>query len=349
MADTPSLRSFLETERPDVLADLSATEPGLEKTAYNRQTSLVSQLLRTDDPIVRSPDEASGRTDSVDVVVHMGCHAPRTPHVIDATLDVLEALGYRCVPIGGFSNCCGILDAKAGDLETADRVDSNRFENAAAFDPDYLVTECTSCHATTAALSAGYRDPDFEVISMTELMRRHRDELAETVSDTSPVTVTLHDHHGSFDWMPAAEHDYARDVFSALPGVTVVEMAHSKGDALPCSHGYYDGEVDVDHRSRAVWREAVDAGADVLINFWHACERELAWYEPEFDAVTKNYAPFVAERLGFEYDNLAKRYRHWGREGRLDDILADARETYRANGLTNDRAREVAAAAFQPA
>lgn len=346
------LRPHLADAKPDVLEQIeSEAGSGLDKAAHNREARHVQQLLTTEDPIVKSPRQAPelvGDDTPVDVVVHMGCHAIRTPHIVDATLDLLDVLGYTAVPLGGFSNCCGILDIGEGDLETADAVDTNRFENAAAFDPDVFVTECTSCHATTETVSMGYRDPGFELRSMTELLLERLDDLLEHVERTDPVTVTLHDHHGSYGWMPPEQHDYARDLFGSLPGVDVVEMEHSREDYLPCNFGQDPDELGHDDLSRDVWREAEDAGADVLINFWHACDRELAWYEPDFPLVTTNYVTFVAERLGIEHENRTKRYKILGREGRLDELLTAAQDTYLANGLTDAEAWELAEAVFTP-
>lgn len=346
-----TLREHLEATNPEAMDALGTKSAGLDKAAHNRESYHVHQLLRTDERIVNAPEELESLTEDdadVDVVVHMGCHAVRTPHIIDATMDLLETLGYRTVPLGGFNNCCGILDATQGDLETAEQVDSNRFRNVAAFDPDYMITECTSCHATTETLSMGYRDPDFQLMSLIELLYRRRGDVVDLIESEVPTTVTLHDHHDSYRWMPTEQLEYARDFFSALPGVDVVEMEHSKEDYLPCSFGKDPEEYGVDHLSREVWSEAEDAGADVLVNFWHACERELVWYEPEFPLRTTNYTTFVAERLGFEYENKTKRYKRWGREGRIGRIVDDARPVFAANGLTEAEAERIAETVYLP-
>lgn len=346
-----TMRGYLASENPEALADLGSKSAGLDKSAHNREAAQIHQLLRTEERIIQSPRQAEELLQpevDIDIVVHMGCHAIRTPHIVDATMDILETLGYRTVPIGGFNNCCGILDAAQGDLETADAVDSTRFENAAAFDPTYMVTECTSCHATTETLSMGYRDPDFELTSMIELLNRRRDDIRKHVTETEPVTVTMHDHHGSYDWMPVEQLEYAREFFGSLPGVTVTEMEHSMENFLPCNFGKDPAEFGVDNLSETVWSEAEAAGADVLINFWHACDRELAWYEPQYPLATQNYTTFVAERLGFDYDNKTKQYKIWGAQGRLDAIIDDARPVFMANGLSEPEAREIAASVFVP-
>lgn len=340
-----SLAEYLEAEEAELLEEVAGNEGAEDKGPLNQKSRAVASLLRprSDQQIVQSPRQAQDMLDrDVDVVVHMGCHSIQTPHIVDATMDVLDALDMTTVPLGGFSNCCGILDFQNGDLETAEAVDDNRFANIEAFDPDYAITECTSCFATSHKLSMGYRETDgYAFTSMIEFLHDRRETLADMATVTEPVTVTLHDHYDGFDWTPIEEGNMARALFEALPGVEVVEMTHHHEDGLPCNFYSDLAEWEYDDLTEQVYREAEATGADRLINFWHACHRNMVVYDPHFSIETRNYATFVGERLGYEYRDVTKEYKLAARAGDVDWIIEDARPAIAANGVSEAEARRI--------
>lgn len=343
------LEEYLQESDPEILERIEQEDPDYDKAAKNSESIAVYKLLKKEENrrFIRNPHELEGMADEdIDIVVHMGCHSVQTPHIIDATADLLENLKYTTVPLGGFNNCCGIMDFDNGDLETAERVDRNRFDNMAFFEPTYAITECTACHATTEKLSMGYQSPEFELASMIEFLNQRQDELLETIERTDPVVVALHDHYDSKGWMPEEQAVYARELLSALPGVEIVEMDHSYEDPLPCN--FLADHEEFDDPNRQIFREADAAGADVLITFWHACNRFLAVDEKDFPVTVRNYATFIAERMGFAYQDKYKAYIHAGLAGDVEWILEDARPVYEANGLTDAEAREIIHQNFSP-
>lgn len=335
-----------ESRQESALAD-----PTFDKIEKISDTRSVYKLLRRHDnpQFIRSPDEeADVEPDEIDVVVHMGCHSIATPHIIDATMDVVESLGYNAVAIGGFNNCCGMMDLKSGDVNRGRQVDANRFDNISHFSPTYAVMECTACHAKTATLSLRERSPEFEVISMVSFLNNHRDQLIENISVSDSVTIALHDHYDERGWMPDSEADNARELFSALPGVDIVEMQHSRGDRLPCTFLADSRKYPYDDLNTQIFNECVNAGADVLVGFWHACNRSLAPTERDFPVTLRNYATFVGERLGFSYQDIFKKYVHMGLAGEEERILAEAKPIYEANGVTEQQARQIISTHFTP-
>lgn len=349
MGKEQSLQEYLDNADEEVVNAIGKSS--LEKGEHNRGSNEIYNLLvpPEDQKIVFSPDQAEELTEEeIDVVVHMGCHAIRTPHIIDSTLDILEKLGYSSVPLGGFNNCCGILDIRKGNLSAAERVDDNRFNNIKAFDPDYALTECTSCYATTEKFSLGYRSPDFEVESMLEFLADRTDELVDKTTEEEQVTIAIHDHYDSNGWTTLDQAAYAREIFSALPDVNVVEIEHSMEDSIPCNFLADVSNYEFDDLSEQIFKEAEAAGADILINFWHACHRHLVTYEPEFTVKTKNYTTFIAERLGYSYADKNKIYKKEGVKGNVDKIIEDARPVFQANGLSEDDARMTIEKHFSP-
>ena len=53
-----------------------------------------------------------------DYVFYTGCNVLKTPHIALLCLDIMDALDIRYRVLGGPSHCCGILQYRAGDLET---------------------------------------------------------------------------------------------------------------------------------------------------------------------------------------------------------------------------------------
>ncbi|THE64698.1 (Fe-S)-binding protein [Salinadaptatus halalkaliphilus] len=261
-------------------------------------------------------------------------------------MDILEKLEFEAVALGGYNNCCGIEDMKRGNIETAETLDDNRFENISALDPDYAVAECSSCHSITETASLGYRSPDFEFPFMPEFLLAHRERFRDAIEVTNPVTVTFHDHFDYRGWMSDEQMDIIRDLFATLPGVEIVEMEHTKSDRLPCALSASPDEHPYDDINRQIYREAEAAGADVLVNIWHGCHRCLLPQEHEFPVTTKNYSTFLAERLGFEYSDTNCEYLRLAREEDLDAVVEAARSIFEANNLSEERAHQVVEAHY---
>lgn len=338
-----SLREQLDREVPDWLDQVERTEPETTKSESLRTVRTLASLLQPADDrqFVQHPEEAEIPPEDVEIVVHMGCHSAKTPVIIDSIMDILDELAYDAVALGGHNNCCGIEDMKRGDIETAEKLDSNRFENIDAFDPDYAVAECSSCHAVTQTASLGYRSADFEFPFLPEFLNDHRERFLDRVEVSDPVTVTFHDHFDYRGWMPDEQSETIRDLFSSLPGVDIVEMEHTRSERLPCNLAVAPDDHPYDDINRQIYREAEAAGADVLIDIFHGCHRSLLRYDHEFSTTTKNYATFLAERLGFEYRDKNRAYFRAAATGDVDAIIEDARPVFEANGLSETEARSI--------
>lgn len=337
------LRDHLKDAVPEWLHRAETEgKPTTKSDAVNNVKTLASVLeVEGQEAFVRHPSEADVPAEDVEVVVHMGCHSVKTPVIIESTMDIVEELGYTAVALGGYNNCCGIEDMKRGNIDTAEALDSNRFRNIEAFDPDFAIAECSSCHAVTETASMGYRTPGFEFPFMIEFLNDRIEVFKENIRVTDPVTVTFHDHYDYRGWMPDEQSDYVRELFSSLPGVEVVEMEHTKGDRLPCDLAITDDQHPYDNINDQIYREAEAAGADVLISIWHGCHRCLLAQEQDYSVTTKNYATFLAERLGLEYRDKNREYTEAAQNGDVDWIVEDTRPIFEQNGLTETEARQI--------
>jgi Fe-S oxidoreductase len=181
---------------------------------------------------------------------------------------------------------------------------------------------------------------------MPEFLLEHRDRFLERVDVTDPVTVTFHDHFDYRGWMPEEQSETIRELFGSLPGVEIVEMEHTKSERLPCNLSATPDEHPYDDINRRIYREAEAVDADVIVSIWHGCHRSLLHYEHDHPVETKNYATFLAERLGFEYHDRNREYLRLAREESLEAVVEAARPTFEANGLSESEARNVVEANY---
>ena len=125
----------------------------------------------------RGPRAATGAGPTVGVLT--GCvQAGLFSRVNDATVRVLEANGYRVVPVPG-QGCCGALHAHGGDLQAA-RAMARR--NVAAFEAagvDYLAMNASGCGAAMSDYGS--------LLAHDEAMAEPARDIAGRVRDVSQL------------------------------------------------------------------------------------------------------------------------------------------------------------------
>ena len=67
-----------------------------------------------------------------DFVFYTGCNVLKTPHIALLALDIMDALGVTYNVMGGPSHCCGIVQARTGDIEVSGRLASNSLDKTGA-------------------------------------------------------------------------------------------------------------------------------------------------------------------------------------------------------------------------
>src|SRR5919109_2223167 len=80
-----------------------------------------------------------------DFVFYTGCNVLKTPHIALLALDIMDALGVTYRVMGGPSHCCGVIQLRAGDVETSGRVATNTLDKLAQGKSGVL-SWCPSCH-----------------------------------------------------------------------------------------------------------------------------------------------------------------------------------------------------------
>ena len=80
-----------------------------------------------------------------DFVFYTGCNVLKTPHIALLALDIMDALGVTYKVMGGPSHCCGIVQARTGDIEVSGRVATNSLDKLAEGKTG-VISWCASCH-----------------------------------------------------------------------------------------------------------------------------------------------------------------------------------------------------------
>ncbi|HJQ56828.1 MAG TPA: (Fe-S)-binding protein, partial [Vineibacter sp.] len=103
---------------------------GIESFRRMSQDVSVLSRLQLNDAALERLGQRSSRASNLpppdgalpDVVFYTGCNVLKTPHIALLCLDILDRLGVSYRVMGGPSHCCGVMQFRAGDTDTASRL-----------------------------------------------------------------------------------------------------------------------------------------------------------------------------------------------------------------------------------
>jgi len=167
----------------------------------------------------------------------VGCTAAYDMNIREVainTVRVLERCGVDFGVLGNEEACCGSVLLRMGEPEFY-RIASENIELINGLGIDTLVTSCAGCFKTIKQDYPKVAPLDFEVLHMTELMARMRDEGRLALERPVEATVTYHDpcHLGRANRLFEAP----REILRAIPGVTLVEMERIREFSRCCGAG----------------------------------------------------------------------------------------------------------------
>jgi len=267
------------------------SEKGLEPEAYRRLASIVSKSGNvggfendtradwTEDletPVALDAPEA-------ETGYFVGCVASFYPMVsgIPESFARLAALMNRKIAVLGADEvCCGfplLIAGKAREAEALIRRNAANVEERAL---KTLVTGCPSCFHTWTHVYPKVlgREPAPEVVHFTQFLERAIREGALDVSGLEDLDEVVTYHDPCDLGRNAGIYEAPRNVIRSLPGMTLVEMAHNRKEALCCGGGGNLQSVDPDLTKSiadARIREALDTGATVLVTACQQCVQVL--------------------------------------------------------------------------
>lgn len=257
------------------------------------------QVLQTRPEDVVWHTEIPEQPDQVDVLLFLSCVGMARLDRIQTLMDLLDLAGVKFAAIGGLDFCCGLLDALAGDLETAQRHFDQLAAAVEAFGARELVTSCPSCYGWFADISQTQTLP-FAFRHTTQLLAEHVDALPPRRELEGCVTVHDPCHYGR----EPEESEPSRTLIEAVPGLQLVEMPRNRSDTACCggpATGYQPelGRVLTTERVR----EAANAGADTILSPCSGCVSSLESAARDEGLATENVVAPLARALGIEHEN----------------------------------------------
>lgn len=280
------------------------------------------QMKKTEVPWLTEvpPDQ-----EPVDVVLFTSCVGRGFPNLMREAMDILSRMKIKFAAIGSRDLCCGGTPLLLTSMNDTSRVSQKFISTMAKFGAKNVATICPAC-TTVGDMLAKFSSLPFEVVHITEFLADNIDKL----NFTNPVhkIVTLHD---ACSQRRRGKFELPRKLLQAIPGVTLVEMEHSKENAHCCgvqANANFPGLMN--GRNVARLDEAEAAGADIMTTICPGCQQAFCGFENQYPFEIKHIISVVAEALGIHHEDKVKRFLLTGDP---DKVLAEAHDYVEASDL----------------
>ena len=326
----------LERNRRDVPASSGSHDyPAKFPQSRYSPTKVISSLFLKPSDTFWIDDPNAG-TDHKDYVLYIGCNVLQTPFLLMNCVNVLGKMGIDFAVVGGTNLCCGSPHLASGKVNAAESFDRRRMSFFSKFRPKAVIEWDESCNEFTHLNTLRYLKPDYEIINIESFLASNL-----SLCDFNTVKsekIAIHDHYGH-NARSIADFESPRRVLSAIPGVEIVEMAHSKHEALECGFDLLSKDKRVAAMANEkLLDEAKDAGARTLLVMWQACYRTFARSEVTHGIKTRHFIDIVAEALGYSGSSEDK-YKEYKISKNVDRVLEESAENIRANGYSVEEIR----------
>ena len=269
-----------------------------------------------------------------DFVFYTGCNVLKTPHIALLALDMMDALGVTYRAMGGPTHCCGVIQLRAGDLETSGRQSTSSLDKLAEGKTG-VISWCSSCHnqfteVTLPTIEKMRGARPFEMTPFMLFLAGRLERLRPLLKLPVPMRVGLHSHRGVRGSVEAVTA-----VLRAVPDLELIDLgrpnlglASNTLNALPeYKRGLQLAELEA----------AAAAGVDALVTQYHVEHRELCAHERDWPFRIVNVLEIVGASMGLSHADHFKRLKIMQD---ADAIVADCAGLIGARGLDPARARE---------
>lgn len=225
--------------------------------------------------------EGLERKRGAEVVYFVGCVSslfPRSYRIPQTFVEILDAAGVDFTTLGGEEWCCGFPLYTAGMIEEAEALIRHNVAAVRDIGARKVVFTCPSCYLFWHEVYPRVvgEEMGFAVVHATELLNELIEKGRLEFGEFSQV-VTYHDPCDL--GRKSGVFDPPRSVLQAIPGLTLVEMAASRENALCCGGGgnleTFDPDLMAEVAARRI-RQACDTGASILVSACPQCERTLS-------------------------------------------------------------------------
>jgi heterodisulfide reductase subunit D len=289
---------------------------------------LLARFRPDDDAQEDSPQGV--QAEPPDVVFYTGCNLMKTPHIALLCLDIMDAIGVRYRVMGGPSHCCGVLQFRAGDLATAERISFRTIDRLAKAAPRAL-SWCPTCQIQLGENIAPSRNDPFDMSPFVRFLAERLEILKPLLIHKVSKRVGLHEHPGV-----AGITEAAQTILRAIPGLDFVELEQTRVGYMCNSLNALPAFKRDLHRHQLEAAKA--AGVTTLAGIYHTCHRELCSHELDWPFEVVNFLELVGESMGSGRPDLFKRLKMMQD---VDAILVDSAAMLDVNHLSIEEARGI--------
>ena len=226
---------------------------------------------------LRKPPDHGYIRDRAEVVYFTGCVAayfPMAQKIPMALSEVLERANVDFTLLGEEEWCCGFPLLGAGLRDHVQGSIDHNIEAVKQKGAHTVVFACPSCYQ----MWREYYPHKFEIYHVTQYLNQLISSGSLALKELE-LSVTYHDPcdlgRGS------REYEAPRQVIRSIPGVKLIEMAHSRENCLCCGGGGNLEMIDSDLTAdiaKAKIDEVLHTGAEVVVTACQQCVRTMATY-----------------------------------------------------------------------
>lgn len=224
---------------------------------------------------------------------YVGCVASMYPMVMDipvSFINILDKLNIAVASLGKEEQCCGfplLASGKYTDFIKMARRNVKEIENRGF---ESLVTGCPGCYLTFREKYEHIlgRPLKFKFVHTTMFLEQLIEEGVLNLSQYGSFKQTVTYHDPCDLGRIGGVYEAPRKILSHIPGITLVEMTHSREKSQCCGGGGNLQAVDQEltHAiAKKRIKEAVETGASILATSCQQCVQVLT------EAARKNNAP----------------------------------------------------------
>ena len=307
-------------------------------------TNVLARMQLTADELTRLGQTVNARLEAgstvkrgerPDFVFYTGCNVLKTPHIALLALDIMDALGVTYKVMGGPSHCCGIVQARTGDIEVSGRMAAGSLDKLAEGKTG-VISWCASCHVqftetTLPTIEKVRGSRPFEMTPFMLFLKTRFDDLRPLLRRPVPLKIVLHKHPGIKGVVEAGT-----ELLKMVPGIELIDL-HQPAvglmsnflNALPeYKRGLHRAELEA----------AEAAGVDALVAIYHPDHRDLCAHERDWPFKIVNILDIVGASMDLHQADHFKRLKIMQD---ADAIVADCKDLMAANGVDPSKAHEM--------
>ena len=267
-------------------------------------TNVLARMQLSANELTRLGQKATERLESgstvkpgerPDFVFYTGCNVLKTPHIALLALDVMDALGVTYKVMGGPSHCCGIVQARTGDLEVSGRVATNSLDKLAEGKTG-VISWCASCHVqftetTLPTIEKVRGSRPFEMTPFMLFLATRFDDMRPLLRKPVPLKIALHKHPGVKGVVEAGI-----TLLQMVPGIEIVDLHQP---AVGLMSNFLNALPEYKRGLHLAELEAAEAaGVDALVAIYHPDHRDLCAHERDWPFKIINILDVVGESMG---------------------------------------------------